>query len=252
MSTLVSLDRISVAFGERNVLSDISLNLQSGRILTLLGPNGAGKSTLVRVVLGLLAPTAGILQKQPNLRIGYVPQKLHLDATLPLTVGRFMRLRPGVKQQDILPALKRVQAAHLLAQPMQKLSGGETQRVLLARALLNQPQLLVLDEPTQGVDVNGQLALYDLINQLRQEFNCGVLMVSHDLHLVMAKTDEVLCLNQHVCCSGAPEVVSMHPQFIAMFGPRGAEQLAVYRHHHNHRHDSNGRIILKRQGGNDA
>lgn len=252
MSTLVSLDRISVAFGERNVLSDISLNLQSGRILTLLGPNGAGKSTLVRVVLGLLTPTAGILHKQPNLRIGYVPQKLHLDATLPLTVGRFMRLRPGVKQQDILPALKRVQAAHLLDHPMQKLSGGETQRVLLARALLNQPQLLVLDEPTQGVDVNGQLALYDLINQLRQEFNCGVLMVSHDLHLVMAKTDEVLCLNQHVCCSGAPEVVSMHPQFLAMFGPRGAEQLAVYRHHHNHRHDLNGRIILKRQGGNDA
>lgn len=252
MSTLVSLDRIAVAFGERNVLSDISLNLQSGRILTLLGPNGAGKSTLVRVVLGLLTPTAGILHKQPNLRIGYVPQKLHLDATLPLTVGRFMRLRPGVKQQDILPALKRVQAAHLLDHPMQKLSGGETQRVLLARALLNQPQLLVLDEPTQGVDVNGQLALYDLINQLRQEFNCGVLMVSHDLHLVMAKTDEVLCLNQHVCCSGAPEVVSMHPQFLAMFGPRGAEQLAVYRHHHNHRHDLNGRIILKRQGGNDA
>ncbi|QZN97869.1 zinc ABC transporter ATP-binding protein ZnuC [Symbiopectobacterium purcellii] len=252
MSTLVSLDRISVAFGERNVLSDISLNLQSGRILTLLGPNGAGKSTLVRVVLGLLSPTAGTLHKQPNLRIGYVPQKLHLDATLPLTVGRFMRLRPIVKQQDILPALKRVQAAHLLDQPMQKLSGGETQRVLLARALLNQPQLLVLDEPTQGVDVNGQLALYDLINQLRQEFDCGVLMVSHDLHLVMAKTDEVLCLNQHVCCSGAPEVVSLHPQFIAMFGPRGAEQLAVYRHHHNHRHDLNGRITLKRQGGNDA
>lgn len=252
MSTLVSLDRISVAFGERNVLSDISLNLQSGRILTLLGPNGAGKSTLVRVVLGLLSPTAGTLHKQPNLRIGYVPQKLHLDATLPLTVGRFMRLRPGVKQQDILPALKRVQAAHLLDQPMQKLSGGETQRVLLARALLNQPQLLVLDEPTQGVDVNGQLALYDLINQLRQEFDCGVLMVSHDLHLVMAKTSKVLCLNQHVCCSGAPEVVSLHPQFLAMFGPRGAEQLAVYRHHHNHRHDLNGRIILKRQGGNDA
>uniref|UniRef100_A0A6V7KDT8 ABC transporter domain-containing protein n=1 Tax=Bracon brevicornis TaxID=1563983 RepID=A0A6V7KDT8_9HYME len=252
MSTLVSLDRISVAFGERNVLSDISLNLQSCRILTLLGPNGAGKSTLVRVVLGLLSPTAGTLYKQPNLRIGYVPQKLHLDATLPLTVGRFMRLSPGVKQQDILPALKRVQAAHLLDQPMHKLSGGETQRVLLARALLNQPQLLVLDEPTQGVDVNGQLALYDLINQLRQEFNCGVLMVSHDLHLVMAKTDEVLCLNQHVCCSGAPEVVSLHPQFLAMFGPRGAEQLAVYRHHHNHRHDLNGRIILKRQGGNDA
>ncbi|MEC5341743.1 zinc ABC transporter ATP-binding protein ZnuC [Brenneria populi] len=252
MSTLVSLNHIAVSFGSRNVLSDVSLSLQAGRILTLLGPNGAGKSTLVRIVLGLLSPTSGTLQKTPGLRIGYVPQKLHLDATLPLTVSRFMRLRPGVKRQDILPALKRVQAAHLLEQPMQKLSGGENQRVLLARALLNHPQLLVLDEPTQGVDVNGQLALYDLINQLRQEFNCGVLMVSHDLHLVMAKTDEVLCLNQHVCCSGTPEVVSLHPEFLAMFGHRGAEQLAVYRHHHNHRHDLNGRVILKRQGGNDA
>lgn len=233
-------------------MSDISLTLQAGRILTLLGPNGAGKSTLVRVVLGLLSPTSGSLVRDPALRIGYVPQKLHLDTTLPLTVSRFMQLRPGVKKQDILPALKRVQAAHLLEQPMQKLSGGETQRVLLARALLNQPQLLVLDEPTQGVDVNGQMALYDLINQLRQEFHCGVLMVSHDLHLVMAKTDEVLCLNQHVCCSGMPEVVSLHPEFLAMFGHRGAEQLAIYRHHHNHRHDLQGRIILKRQGGNDA
>jgi zinc transport system ATP-binding protein len=154
-----------------------------------------------------------------------VPQKLHLDATLPLTVSRFLRLRPGTRKDDILPALKRVQAGHLIDAPMQKLSGGETQRVLLARALLNQPQLLVLDEPTQGVDVNGQVALYDLIDQLRHELDCAVLMVSHDLHLVMAKTDEVLCLNQHICCSGAPEVVSMHPEFISMFGQRGAEQL---------------------------
>lgn len=133
--------------------------------------------------------------------------------------------------------------------PMQKLSGGETQRVLLARALLNKPQLLVLDEPTQGVDVNGQVALYDLIDQLRRELDCAVLMVSHDLHLVMAKTDEVLCLNHHICCSGAPEVVSMHPEFISMFGQRGAEQLGIYRHNHNHRHDLQGRIVLRRGNG---
>ncbi|EIX1533726.1 zinc ABC transporter ATP-binding protein ZnuC [Cronobacter sakazakii] len=249
MTNLVSLQNVSVSFGQRRVLSDISLTLTGGRILTLLGPNGSGKSTLVRVVLGLVAPDEGVIKRERQLRIGYVPQKLHLDATLPLTVSRFMRLRPRTRKADILPALKRVQAGHLIDAPMQKLSGGETQRVLLARALLNAPQLLVLDEPTQGVDVNGQVALYDLINQLRNELNCGVLMVSHDLHLVMAKTDEVLCLNHHICCSGTPEVVSMHPEFISMFGPRGAEQLGIYRHHHNHRHDLQGRIILRKGNG---
>ncbi|MCG7367317.1 zinc ABC transporter ATP-binding protein ZnuC [Pantoea sp. ACRSH] len=249
MTPLVTLENISVHFARRPVLSGISLKLLPGRILTLLGPNGAGKSTLVRVVLGLLAPTAGQVERNPDLRIGYVPQKLHIDPTLPVTVERFMLLTRGAKRADVLPALKRVQAGHLLNAPLQKLSGGETQRVLLARALLNQPQLLVLDEPTQGVDVNGQVALYDLIDQLRHELNCGVLMVSHDLHLVMAKTDEVLCLNHHICCSGTPEAVSQHPEFIAMFGPRGAQQLAIYRHHHNHRHDLQGRIVLRRGQG---
>ncbi|MEJ8323081.1 zinc ABC transporter ATP-binding protein ZnuC [Kosakonia sacchari] len=249
MTNLVTLENITVAFGQRRVLSDISLNLRAGKILTLLGPNGAGKSTLVRVVLGLVAPDSGLIKRDKTLHIGYVPQKLHLDATLPLTVGRFMRLRPGTSKGDIIPALKRVQAAHLVDAPMQKLSGGETQRVLLARALLNRPQLLVLDEPTQGVDVNGQVALYNLIDQLRKELGCAVLMVSHDLHLVMAKTDEVLCLNHHICCSGTPEVVSMHPEFISMFGQRGAEQLGIYRHNHNHRHDLQGRIVLRQGNG---
>lgn len=249
MTSLVSLENVSVSFSQRRVLSDVSLELSPGKILTLLGPNGAGKSTLVRVVLGLVAPDEGVIKRNGQLRIGYVPQKLYLDITLPLTVNRFLRLRPNTQKMDILPALKRVQAGHLIDAPMQKLSGGETQRVLLARALLNRPQLLVLDEPTQGVDTNGQVALYDLIDQLRLDLDCAVLMVSHDLHLVMAKTDEVLCMNHHICCSGTPEVVSMHPKFISMFGPHGAEQLGIYRHHHNHRHDLQGRIVLNRGNG---
>jgi zinc transport system ATP-binding protein len=249
MSSLVTLENVSVKYDQRAVLSGVSLSLQPGNILTLLGPNGAGKSTLVRVVLGLLTPTSGSVQRSAGLRIGYVPQKLHIDPTLPITVKRFMRLSRGTRSDQILPALKRVQAGHLLNAPLQKLSGGETQRVLLARALMNEPQLLVLDEPTQGVDVNGQVALYDLIDQLRRELNCGVLMVSHDLHLVMAKTDEVLCLNHHICCSGSPETVSKHPEFTAMFGPGGAQQLAVYRHQHNHRHDLQGRIVLRKGQG---
>ena len=247
MTTLVALKHISVSFGARHVLTDISFSLQAGRILTLVGPNGAGKSTLVRLVLGLIAPDSGVLRRDHALRIGYVPQKIHLDTTLPLTVERFMRLRPGVKKSDIIPALERVRSAHLLQQPMQKLSGGEMQRVLLARALLNRPQLLVLDEPTQGVDVGGQAALYDLIDQIRHTLGCGVLMVSHDLHLVMAKTDEVLCLNQHICCSGTPETVSAHPEFIAMFGHQDMAQMALYRHHHNHSHDLHGQVIEQRE-----
>lgn len=246
-SNLVTLENIDVSFGQKQVLQNISLSLQPGRILTLLGPNGAGKSTLVRLILGLVTPSRGVVNKKSGLRIGYVPQKLHLDITLPLTVDRFLRLARQAKNADIHAALERVNAGHLRLSTMQKLSGGEMQRVLLARALLGQPELLVLDEPTQGVDVNGQVALYDLINQLRHELNCAVLMVSHDLHLVMAKTDDVLCLNHHVCCSGPPEVVSQHPEFTAMFGPRASQQLAIYRHHHNHRHDLKGRIVLRKE-----
>ncbi len=243
MSSLVTLKKISLSFPNQRVLDNVSLRLQPGQIVTVLGPNGAGKSTLVRVILGLISPDSGTLTRKPNLRVGYVPQKLHLDTRLPLTVDRFMRLKPGTRQSDILPALKWVQAAHLFEQPMQKLSGGENQRVLLARALLNQPELLVLDEPTQAVDVNGQSDLYHLIDQLRKELGCAVFMVSHDLHLVMAKTDEVICLNQHICCSGTPDMVTAHPAFTTMFG-NYTDQLTVYRHHHDHHHDPHGKIVL--------
>ncbi|APC11765.1 MULTISPECIES: zinc ABC transporter ATP-binding protein ZnuC [Providencia] len=252
MQPLLTLNKISVSFGERQVLENVSFELNKGDIVTLLGPNGAGKSTIVRVVLGLLAPTSGTVTRDSSLAIGYVPQKLHLDTTLPLTVKRFMLLKLGARKEHLLPALERVKAAHLLDQPMQKLSGGETQRVLLARALLNKPDLLVLDEPAQGVDITGQVALYDLINQLRTELGCAVLMVSHDLHLVMAKTDKVLCINGHICCSGAPDVVSNHPEFVAMFGYRGAQQLGVYRHQHNHQHDLEGNIISGHQHNKDC
>lgn len=252
MQPLLSLNKISVSFGDKPVLKDVTFALNKGDIVTLLGPNGAGKSTIVHVVLGLLAPTSGTINRASSLSIGYVPQKLHLDTTLPLTVKRFMMLKQGVRTAHLLPALERVKATHLIDQPMQKLSGGETQRVLLARALLNKPDLLVLDEPAQGVDINGQVALYDLINQLRTELGCAVLMVSHDLHLVMAKTDQVLCINGHICCSGTPDVVSNHPEFVAMFGYRGAQQLGVYRHQHNHQHDLEGNVITSHQHSKDC
>ncbi|WWO99276.1 MAG: zinc ABC transporter ATP-binding protein ZnuC [Candidatus Dasytiphilus stammeri] len=236
MSTLIKMIKISVKLGTRQILSDISFNLQSGQILTLIGPNGAGKTTLIRVLLRIIKPSSGNIVISPVLRIGYVPQKLY-RITLPLTVKRFMQLKLGVESTEIITALRYVQADSLINYPIQNLSGGETQRVLLARALLNQPQLLVLDEATRGVDINGQLTLYELINKFRCDLNCGIIMVSHDLNLVMAKTDEVLCLNQHICCSGTPHDVSKHPEFIALFGNNAADKLAIYHHHHNHYHD---------------
>ncbi|WWP01377.1 MAG: zinc ABC transporter ATP-binding protein ZnuC [Candidatus Dasytiphilus stammeri] len=237
MSTLLKMIKISVKLGTRQILSDISFHLQSGQILTLIGPNGAGKTTLIRVLLGIIKPSSGNIIISPLLRIGYVPQKIYREITLPLTVKRFMQLKLGAEPTEIIPALKYVQADKLINYPIQTLSGGEIQRVLLARALLNKPQLLVLDEPTRGVDINGQIALYDLINKFRWDFNCGIMMVSHDLNLVMAQTDEVLCLNQHICCSGTPHDVSIHPEFRAMFGNKAAEKLALYHHHHNHSHN---------------
>ncbi|MHB8822864.1 MAG: zinc ABC transporter ATP-binding protein ZnuC, partial [Pseudomonadaceae bacterium] len=216
--TLLRLDDIHVRFAGQDVLQGAHLQVHRGEIVTLIGPNGAGKTTLVRVVLGLLKPERGEVWRKPKLRVGYMPQKLHVDATLPLSVLRFLRLVPGVDRARALTALSEVGAEQVIDSPLQKISGGELQRVLLARALLREPELLVLDEPVQGVDVAGQAELYRLIGRLRERYGCGVLMVSHDLHLVMSTTDQVVCLNRHVCCSGHPEQVSFDPAFVELFG----------------------------------
>ncbi|TBU96568.1 zinc ABC transporter ATP-binding protein ZnuC [Stutzerimonas kirkiae] len=239
---LIRLDDVGVRFGTQAVLDGVRLRVERGEIVTLIGPNGAGKTTLVRSVLGLLKPDSGEVWRKPRLRIGYMPQKLHVDATLPLSVLRFLRLVPKVDRARALAALAEVGAAHVIDSPLQRVSGGELQRVLLARALLREPELLVLDEPVQGVDVAGQAELYRLIGQLRERYGCGVLMVSHDLHLVMSSTDQVVCLNRHVCCSGHPEQVSADPAFIELFG-QDARSLAIYHHHHDHSHDLQGGVV---------
>ena len=242
MSRLIEAKALSLKLGERTILESIQLTLAAGKITTLIGPNGAGKTSLVRVLLGLQKPTHGQLWRQPGLRIGYMPQKLHIDPSLPLTAGRFLQLG-GAEASQLTEALALTGVEHLLGSPMQLLSGGEVQRVLLTRALARQPQLLVLDEPVQGVDVNGQVALYNLINNIRKTRGCGVLMVSHDLHLVMAHTDEVICLNQHVCCYGHPESVTSHPAYLELFGVKAAQTLAVYTHHHDHKHNLHGDVV---------
>ncbi|QFQ32491.1 zinc ABC transporter ATP-binding protein ZnuC [Buchnera aphidicola (Aphis fabae)] len=236
MSEFVVLKNISVNLSDRSILHDISLSLKANRIITLIGPNGAGKSTLIRVILGLIKPTSGIVFRSSNISIGYVPQKLYLNNLLPITVERFMQLSRHKKTTNILKILKRVKAESFRYLSLKKLSGGEMQRVLLARALLNNPNLLVLDEPVQGVDVMGQLDLYNLIHCIRDELNCTILMVSHDLNFVMARTDHVICLNKHICCSGSPKTVFKNLEFISIFGLDRIQEIAIYHHRHDHIH----------------
>lgn len=243
MSALIELQNVCVQFGTRQVLDTISLSLHRGKITTLIGPNGAGKSTLVKVILGLQKIDSGTLSKLPKIRIGYVPQKLKLNDSLPLNVYRFLRLAGKYSEQEMISALSLVGAEHLSASNMHTLSGGENQRVLLARALLTRPDILVLDEPAQGVDLQGQIDLYELVDTLRVRFNCSILMVSHDLHLVMAKTDNVICLHHHICCSGTPQNISQHPNYIALFGQTAKESIAFYPHQHEHHHDLSGEPV---------
>ena len=238
---LVEVAGVDVRFGAKAVLSDVDLVVHAGEVVSLIGPNGAGKTTLVRVVLGLIAPDQGRVTLTAE-RIGYVPQHLAVDPTLPLTVRRFLALAGGSAEQA-RDALAEVGAARVLESPVQELSGGETRRVLLARALVRDPHFLVLDEPAQGVDVGGQAELYGVIRGVRDRHGCGVLMVSHDLHLVMASTDRVVCLNRHICCVGHPESVSRDPNYVALFGARAAADLAVYHHHHDHLHDASGAVV---------
>ena len=238
IGNLLELTDIDLFIGQRQLLQQVSLKVGRGEILTIIGPNGAGKTTLLRIALGLLPPTTGRVLRQRDISIGYMPQRLHIDPTFPLTVKRFLTLTGKHQRAKILPLLEEVGAAHVLESPLQNISGGELQRVLLARALVREPDLLVLDEPVQGVDVHGQVELYQLITRIRDQHNCAVLMVSHDLHLVMAATDRVLCLNRHICCSGSPEVVSNDPAYLELFGPLAVQHLAIYTHDRTHRHDN--------------
>ena len=219
------------------MLSHVSLALHPGEIVTILGPNGSGKSTLLRALLGIVPLTGGSVSRAAGLRLGYVPQRLSFDVSLPMTVRRFLSLPTRCSDAEAAAALARVGVEATAAQQMSGLSGGQFQRVLLARALLTRPQLLVLDEPTQGLDQPGEAAFYRLIEEVRRETGAAVLMVSHDLHVVMAASDRVICLNHHICCEGTPRVVSNAPEYRALFGLGTKGALALYQHHHDHDHD---------------
>ncbi len=239
-SALLNARGLSLSRDGRDLLIDVDLDLSAGEVVTLIGPNGAGKTTLVKILLGLEAIDRGEIHRRDGLKIGYVPQRFDLDAALPMTVERFLSLGTEAKSARIHDALTTVGAGHVAKQQMPRLSGGELQRVVLARALLREPQILVLDEPVSGIDHVGAAELYQLIGKLRDTRDLGVLLVSHDLHVVMASSDRVVCLNHHVCCSGKPTAVAQHAEYARLFGPEAAKVFAIYEHHHDHKHDLAG------------
>ncbi len=246
--SLVQLHNAGLREQGRWRVRGISLRVRAGEIVTLIGPNGSGKSTTAKLALGLLTPSEGRAERRPGLRVGYVPQALAIDAAMPMSVDRFMRLSNRLDENTLVEALESTGVANLRHEPVTALSGGQYQRVLIARAIAREPDLLVLDEPVQGVDLPGEAALYQLIADIRRERGCGVLMISHDLHVVMAATDQVVCLNGHVCCHGAPRAVAEDPAYQALYG-KLSPALAVYTHHHDHEHLPDGSV---RQIDNNA
>lgn len=239
---LVALDNAGISRAGRWLVRGVSMTVEAGEIVTLIGPNGSGKSTTAKMALGLLKPDEGTSQRRSGLLVSYVPQKLAVDWTLPLTVGHFMQLTGSVTKAAAERALSATEVAHLTNAEVRTLSGGEFQRVMLARAMARKPDLMVLDEPVQGVDFSGEIALYDLIKRIRDEMHCGILLISHDLHVVMAATDRVICLNGHVCCSGTPTAVVSSSEYKTLFGARASSTLAVYEHDHDHTHLPDGRV----------
>lgn len=235
--SLIEARGLSKSFAGETVLQGVNLSVERGEIVTIVGPNGSGKSTLLRMLAGVLRPDAGAMTQACGLKIGYVPQKLALESSLPMTVRRFLNVPRRVSETDASAALGRVGVLPLAKRSLEGLSGGQMQRVLLARALIMKPDVLMLDEPTQGLDQQGQADFYCLIEELRAEMGCAVLMVSHELHVVMSASDRVICLNGHICCEGTPEIVRNAPEYRRLFGTGTQGALALYRHEHDHVHD---------------
>ena len=250
--TLVALHNAGLSISNKWLVRKVTMSVSAGEIVTLIGPNGSGKSTTAKIALGVMTPSEGSVYRRKNIRVSYVPQRLSIDWTMPLKVNRFISLTGFLGKNEIKKALSMTETEYLYDAEVRTLSGGEFQRVLLARAIACSPQFLVLDEPVQGVDFNGEIALYKLIEKIRNELNCGIILISHDLHVVMSSTDRVICLNGHVCCSGTPAVVATEPEFRALFGDRAANELAFYKHQHDHEHLPDKTIRKINEGEQDT
>ena len=242
---LIKLENVGIFQDNKWLVHDVSLEIERGKILTLIGPNGSGKTTTAKIALGIHKNIKGKVTKNTN-KIGYVPQKISIDWTLPIRVIDFMSLTQTLQFDEVVSALKLTEVEHLKHNDLRSLSGGEFQRVLMARAIAKKPDLLVLDEPVQGVDFTGEIALYELIKKISDELNCGILLISHDLNVVMSKTDYVVCLNGHVCCSGTPMNVANNKNYKELFGDQASTLLSVYEHKHDHTHSTDGSINEKK------
>ena len=241
---LLKVDNVGISVNGKSLVRGVSLEVKKGEIVTLIGPNGSGKSTTAKIALGIYKKIDGKVKTYTN-KIGYVPQKISIDWTLPIRVLDFMTLTEELTQDQINSALNMTGVEHLKNKSLSNLSGGEFQRVLIARAISKQPELLVLDEPVQGVDFKGEIALYKLIKEISEKMKCGILLISHDLHVVMSATDFVVCLNGHVCCSGTPHVVVKDNKYKELFGDRASNILSLYEHKHDHTHSQDGTIDHK-------
>ena len=230
---LINVKNLCVGYGKKKVLQNVNLSLSKNEIVTIVGPNGSGKTTLFKSIIGSTPISSGKVLIRPNLKIGYVPQALNIDRSLPLTVERFLSLENRRHRRDALSAQQVLDSNDLLFKQISTLSAGQLQRVLLARALVNKPDVLLLDEATQGLDQPGSAAFYRKIEEIRNTTGCAILMISHDLHVVMSASNRVICLNGHICCQGEPQSVASSPEYKAMFGSNVDGTLALYQHNHN-------------------
>ena len=242
--TLLQVEKAGLSINSKILVEGVSFEVREGEIVTLIGPNGSGKSTTAKIALGIHKNIMGDVKKFTN-KIGYVPQKISIDWTLPIRVIDFMFLTKDLNNEQINDALNLTGVEHLKQKSLSNLSGGEFQRVLIARAIAKKPELLVLDEPVQGVDFKGEVAIYELIKKISEDLSCGILLISHDLHMVMSATDHVICLNGHVCCSGKPHIVAQDEKYKELFGDRASKVLTLYEHKHDHTHSQDGTINRK-------
>ncbi|MDA7705319.1 ATP-binding cassette domain-containing protein [Rickettsiales bacterium] len=236
MANLISLEKINLNFADKKILDNIDINIKKDDFITIIGPNGSGKSSLIKIIIGSLKASSGKVRRNKNLKIAYVPQKMEINQTIPINAEYFLQLNQKIEPKLFDKIITELKIGNFLQTQLNNLSGGQKQKILLAKALLSKPNLLILDEPAQNLDISGQLEFYNYIDKLHKEQNISILMVSHDLHIVMSSTKKVICLHHHICCQGEPKIIAQNPDFKEIFGNDMNKLISIYNHYHDHHH----------------